>query len=156
MRKKRASKRYLEQDPKYGDVLVSRFINSIMKRGKKNLARNILYDALELIQKKTEKNPLDVFKKAVDNASPLIEVRARRVGGATYQVPTEVRHERRTALAIRWLISYAVERRSEKSMAQKLAAEILAASTGEGGSIKKKDDVHRMAEANKAFAHFRW
>jgi len=134
---------------------VSRFVNNLLKRGKKHTARSILYQAMEQIGKKTEKNPLDVFKKAVDNVSPMIEVRARRVGGATYQVPTEVRPERRTALAIRWLISNAKER-SEKSMSQKLAAELLAASTGDGGAVKKKDDVHRMAEANKAFAHFRW
>jgi small subunit ribosomal protein S7 len=142
-------------DPKFSDELISRFINSVLKQGKKNIARTIVYSALEQIAQKTEKNPLDVFKKAVDNVSPLIEVRARRVGGATYQVPTEVRPERRTALAFRWLITYA-EERSDKSMSQKLAAELLAASTGEGGAVKKKDDVHRMAEANKAFAHFRW
>jgi len=142
-------------DPRFGDELISRFVNSVLKDGKKNIARNIVYSALDQISQKTEKNPLDVFKKAVDNASPLIEVRARRVGGATYQVPTEVRLERRTALAIRWLITYAKDR-SDKSMSQKLAAELLAASTGEGGAVKKKDDVHRMAEANKAFAHFRW
>ena len=155
MRKKRSSKRIIAPDPKFNDMLVARFINSLLKQGKKHTARGILYTALEQIGKKVEKNPLDVFKKAVDNVSPLIEVRARRVGGATYQVPTEVRPERRTALAIRWLISNAKER-SEKSMSQKLASELLAASTGEGGAIKKKDDVHRMAEANKAFAHFRW
>ena len=142
-------------DPKFGDELVSRFVNSVLTQGKKNIARNIVYTALEQIGQKTEKNPLDVFKKAVDNASPLIEVRARRVGGATYQVPTEVRLERRTALAIRWLITYAKER-SDKSMSQKLAAELLAAAGGDGGAVKKKDDVHRMAEANKAFAHFKW
>ncbi len=155
MRKKHASKRYITADPKFNDLLVSRFINSLLKQGKKHVARGILYDAMEQIGKKVEKNPLDVFKKAVDNVSPLIEVRARRVGGATYQVPTEVRPERRTALAIRWLILHAKER-SEKSMSQKLASELLAASNGEGGAIKKKDDVHRMAEANKAFAHYRW
>jgi small subunit ribosomal protein S7 len=155
MRKKRAIRRRVTPDPKFGEELISRFVNSVLKDGKKNIARNIVYKALEQIALKTEKNPLDVFKKAVDNASPLIEVRARRVGGATYQVPTEVRLERRTALAIRWLISYAQDR-SDKSMSQKLAAELLAASTGEGGAVKKKDDVHRMAEANKAFAHFRW
>jgi len=142
-------------DPKYGDVLINRFINSLLLDGKKHTARSILYTAMEQIGKKTEKNPLDVFRKAMDNAAPLIEVRARRVGGATYQVPTEVRHERRTALAIRWLITYAKER-SGKSMAQKLAEELLAAASGEGGAIKKKDDVHRMAEANKAFAHYKW
>ncbi len=155
MRKKRSNKRRIQPDPKFGDLLVSRFVNNLLKRGKKHTARSILYGALEQIGKKTEKNPLEVFKKAVDNVSPMIEVRARRVGGATYQVPTEVRPERRTALAIRWLISNAKER-SEKSMSQKLAAELLAASTGDGGAVKKKDDVHRMAEANKAFAHFRW
>ncbi len=142
-------------DPKYQDILVSRFINSLLKKGKKHTARGILYGAFDLIEEKTKNKPLDVFKKAVNNASPMIEVRARRVGGATYQVPTEVRPERRTALAIRWLISYAKER-SDTSMAQKLASELMAAATGEGGAIKKKDDVHRMAEANKAFAHFKW
>ncbi len=155
MRKKRAIRRRVTPDPKFGDELISRFVNSVLQDGKKNIARSIVYDALEQIGQKTEKNPLDIFKKAVDNASPLIEVRARRVGGATYQVPTEVRLERRTALAIRWLINYAQER-SDKSMSQKLAAELLAASSGEGGAVKKKEDVHRMAEANKAFAHFRW
>ncbi len=155
MRKKRAIRRRIIADPKFSDELISRFVNSVLRRGKKNIARTIVYSALDQIAQKTDKNPLDVFKKAVDNVSPLIEVRARRVGGATYQVPTEVRPERRTALAIRWLITYA-EERSDKSMSQKLAAELLAASTGEGGAVKKKDDVHRMAEANKAFAHFRW
>ena len=155
MRKKRAIRRRVTPDPKFGDELISRFVNSVLQDGKKNIARTIVYSALDQIGQKTDKNPLDIFKKAVDNASPLIEVRARRVGGATYQVPTEVRLERRTALAIRWLINYAQER-SDKSMSQKLAAELLAASSGEGGAVKKKDDVHRMAEANKAFAHFRW
>ncbi len=155
MRKKRALRRRIIPDPKFSDELISRFVNSVLRRGKKNIARSIVYSALDQIAKKTDKSPLEVFKKAVDNVSPLIEVRARRVGGATYQVPTEVRPERRTALAIRWLITYA-EERSDKSMSQKLAAELLAASTGEGGAVKKKDDVHRMAEANKAFAHFRW
>ena len=142
-------------DPKFQDILVSRFINSLLKKGKKHTARGILYGAFDLIEEKMKNKPLDVFKKAVNNASPMIEVRARRVGGATYQVPTEVRPERRTALAIRWLISYAKER-SDTSMAQKLASELMAAASGEGGAIKKKDDVHRMAEANKAFAHFKW
>ncbi|MBI3578770.1 MAG: 30S ribosomal protein S7 [Ignavibacteriales bacterium] len=155
MRKKRASKRLIIPDPKFQDPLIARFINSLLKRGKKNVARDILYGAFDLIEEKTKNKPLDVFKKAMSNASPLIEVRARRVGGATYQVPTEVRPERRTALAIRWLISYAKER-SDTSMAQKLASELIAAAAGEGGAIKKKDDVHRMAEANKAFAHFKW
>jgi small subunit ribosomal protein S7 len=155
MRKKRATRRLATPDPKFQDILVSRFINSLLKRGKKHTARGILYGAFNIIEEKTKNKPLDVFKKAVNNASPMIEVRARRVGGATYQVPTEVRPERRTALAIRWLIGYAKER-SDTSMAQKLAAELMAAASGEGGAIKKKDDVHRMAEANKAFAHFKW
>jgi small subunit ribosomal protein S7 len=155
MRKKRSTRRLASPDPKFQDILVSRFINSLLKGGKKHTARGILYGAFNIIEEKTKNKPLDVFKKAVNNASPMIEVRARRVGGATYQVPTEVRPERRTALAIRWLIGYAKER-SDTSMAQKLAAELMAAATGDGGAIKKKDDVHRMAEANKAFAHFKW
>jgi small subunit ribosomal protein S7 len=155
MRKKSSTRRRITPDPKFNDVLIARFVNSVLMQGKKNRAQSIVYTALDEVGKKTEKLPLDVFKKAVDNASPLIEVRARRVGGATYQVPTEVRPERRTALAIRWLILHAKER-SDKSMAQKLAAELMAASVGEGGAVKKRDDVHRMAEANKAFAHFRW
>lgn len=156
MRKKQASKRIATPDPKYGDVLVNRFINNIMKNGKKHLAQTILYDALDLVGERVKnQNPLEIFKKAVNNVSPVIEIRARRVGGATYQVPTEVRPERRTALAIRWLISYAKER-SDKSMSQKLAAELLAAANGEGNAVKKKEDTHRMAEANKAFAHFKW
>ncbi|MBM4160600.1 MAG: 30S ribosomal protein S7 [Ignavibacteria bacterium] len=155
MRKKRATRRVVSTDPKFQDTLVSRFTNSLLKRGKKHLARRVLYGALDIIEERTKNNPLDVFKKAVSNASPVIEVRARRVGGATYQVPTEVRPERRTALAIRWLIGYANER-SDSSMAQKLASELIAAAAGEGGAIKKKEDVHRMAEANKAFAHFKW
>lgn len=155
MRKKRAEKRLTQGDPKFNDPLVSRFINSIMKRGKKNLAQSIFYDALEVVGTRASVPSIEVFKKAVNNVAPLIEVRARRVGGATYQVPTEVRPERRTALAIRWLITYANER-SDKSMSQKLASELLAAANGEGNAVKKKEDTHRMAEANKAFAHFKW
>lgn len=155
MRKKRSSKRFTEPDPKFQDVLISRFINSLLKEGKKHVARRILYTALDLVEERTKNKSIDVFRKAVNNVSPLLEVRARRVGGATYQVPTEVRPERRTALAIRWLITNAQER-SDKSMSQKLAAELVAAASGEGGAVKKKEDVHRMAEANKAFAHFRW
>jgi len=156
MRKKQASKRILSADPKFGDVLVNRFINNIMKNGKKHLAQTILYDALDVVGERVKnQSPIDVFKKAVNNVSPVIEVRARRVGGATYQVPTEVRPERRTALAIRWLIGYAQER-SDKSMSLKLASEIVAAANGEGNAVKKKEDTHRMAEANKAFAHFKW
>lgn len=155
MRKKGAEIRYIDEDPKYQDLLVGRFVNNLLKAGKKHTARRILYDAFSLIEERTKANPLEVFKKAVNNASPLIEVRARRVGGATYQVPTEVRPNRRTALAIRWLITNAAERK-DTSMSKKLAAELIAAANNEGGAIKKKDDVHRMAEANKAFSHFRW
>lgn len=156
MRKKQASKRIVTADPKFGDTLVNRFINNIMKDGKKHIAQNLLYDAFEVIGERVKnQNPLDVFKKAVHNVSPVIEIRARRVGGATYQVPTEVRPERRTALAIRWIINYSKER-SDKSMSLKLAAEFIAAANGEGNAVKKKEDTHRMAEANKAFAHFKW
>jgi small subunit ribosomal protein S7 len=155
VRKKRAEKRPVPPDPKYQDVLVSQFINSVMKRGLKHKARRIVYDALNIVEQRTNNPGLEVFRKAVSNVRPVLEVRARRVGGATYQVPTEVRPERSTALAIRWLIAYAAERK-DKSMAQKLAAEFIAASNGEGSAIKKKEDVHKMAEANKAFAHFRW
>ena len=142
-------------DPRYNDVFVSQFINSVMKQGKKHTARRIVYDALALIEERTKNPGLDVFRKAMSNVRPVLEVRARRVGGATYQVPTEVRSDRSVALAIRWLINYASDRK-EKSMAQKLAAEFIAASNGEGSAIKKKEDVHKMAEANKAFAHFKW
>jgi small subunit ribosomal protein S7 len=155
VRKKKAGSRLTTPDPKYGDVLVSEFINNIMKQGKKHRARRILYDAFQLIEERTKNNGLDVFKKAMHNARPMLEVKARRVGGATYQVPTEVRGERSVALAIRWLIGYANDRK-DRSMAQKLAAELIAASQGEGNAIKKKEDTHKMAEANKAFAHFRW
>lgn len=142
-------------DPRYNDVFVSQFINSVMKQGKKHTARRIMYDALALVEEKTKSPGLDVFRKAMSNVRPVLEVRARRVGGATYQVPTEVRSDRSVALAIRWLINYASDRK-DKSMAQKLAAEFIAASNGEGSAIKKKEDVHKMAEANKAFAHFKW
>lgn len=155
MRKKAQKHDNKSSDPRFGDPVVSQFINNIMQSGKKQLAQNIVYTAFDSVEKKTNNNPVEIFKKAMGNVSPLIEVRAKRVGGATYQVPTEVRPERRTALAIRWLISYA-KVRSDKSMAQKLAAEILSASNNEGSAVKKKEDVHRMAEANKAFAHFRW
>ncbi|HAP35864.1 MAG TPA: 30S ribosomal protein S7 [Bacteroidetes bacterium] len=156
MRKKHASKRIAISDPKFGDLLVNRFINNIMKDGKKHRAQTILYDAIEIIGERAKtQTPIDIFKKAVHNVSPVIEIRARRVGGATYQVPTEVRPERRTALAIRWLINYSQER-SDKSMSLKLAAEFIAAANGEGNAVKKKEDTHRMAEANKAFAHFKW
>jgi len=155
VRKKQAAQRMREPDSKYSDLLVSEFINNIMKRGKKHLARKLVYDSFSIIEDRTKQNGLDVFKKAVHNTRPLLEVKARRVGGATYQVPTEVRGSRSTALAIRWLINYARERK-ERSMSLKLAAEFIAASNGEGNAIKKKEDTHKMAEANKAFAHFKW
>jgi small subunit ribosomal protein S7 len=155
VRKKRAIRRSVSEDPKYGDSLVAQFVNCVMKRGKKHTARRIVYDSFAIIEDRMKANGLDVFKKAVGNTRPVLEVRARRVGGATYQVPTEVRSERSTALAIRWLIGYALTRK-DKSMAERLAAEFIAASNGEGNAIKKKEDTHKMAEANKAFAHFRW
>ena len=155
MRKKRAEKKYLKPDAKYNDVLVSKFINSIMYDGKKSVARSIIYDAFDLMEKKAKKSGLELFKQALNNVQPIIEVRSRRVGGATYQVPTEVRPERRSALAMRWIKIYA-RQRSEKTMAQRLASELLAASNNEGSAVKKKEDTHRMAEANKAFAHFKW
>ncbi len=155
MRKRRAEKRILSPDPVYNEVLVTKLINYVMKRGKKNVARKLVYGAFDIIKEKTNKNPLDVFLKAVNNVKPMIEVRSRRIGGATYQVPTEVRPERQIALALRWIINFARERK-DKSFANKLAAELIAASNNEGAAIKKKDDTHRMAEANKAFAHFKW
>jgi small subunit ribosomal protein S7 len=155
MRKKRAGKNFLKPDPKYNDVLVSKFIDSIMYDGKKSKARYVVYKAFEVIEERTKKNGLEIFKKAINNTQPLIEVRSRRVGGATYQVPTEVRPERRAALAMRWIRTYS-RLRNDKSMALKLAAELLAASNGEGSAVKKKEDTHKMAEANKAFAHYKW
>ncbi|MFZ1292083.1 MAG: 30S ribosomal protein S7 [Melioribacteraceae bacterium] len=155
MRKRRAEKRYIKPDPKYNDLLVAKFINYIMWDGKKTVARKVVYGSLELLEEKTKKPALEVFKKAVGNVQPYVEVRSRRVGGATYQVPMEVRPERRVALAFRWLKNYSRDRK-DKTMTAKLAAELLAASNGEGSAVKKKEDVHRMAEANKAFAHFKW
>jgi small subunit ribosomal protein S7 len=155
MRKRRAEKKYLKPDPKFNDILVSKFINCVMLDGKKATARNVVYEAFDLIEEKTKKAGLEVFKKAISNAQPMIEVRSRRVGGATYQVPTEVRPERRTALAMRWIKNYS-RAKSEKSMAGKLASELISAANGEGSAVKKKEDTHKMAEANKAFAHFKW
>ena len=155
MRKKRANKSLLKPDPKFNDMMVGKFINTIMYDGKKSKAREVLYQAFEIIEEKTKKPGLDIFKKALNNTQPVIEVRSRRVGGATYQVPTEVRSERRAALAMRWLKIYS-RQRNEKSMSSKLASELIAASNNEGSAVKKKEDVHKMAEANKAFAHFKW
>ena len=155
MRKKRSDKHFLKPDPRYNDRLVSKFINSIMYEGKKSVARNIIYDAFDMIEQRTKKSGLEVFKQAINNVQPVIEVRSRRVGGATYQVPTEVRPERRSALAMRWIKTYA-RQRSEKTMSMKLANELIAASNNDGSAVKKKEDTHKMAEANKAFAHFKW
>lgn len=155
MRKKRAEKRFIKPDPKFDDVLVAKFINTIMIQGKKSVARKVVYTAFDLIEKRTKKSGVEIFKQAIGNAQPLIEVRSRRVGGATYQVPTEVRPERRAALAMRWIKTYS-NQRSEKSASQKIAMELIAASNNEGSAVKKKEDTHKMAEANKAFAHFKW
>ena len=155
MRKRRAEKRYIKPDPKFNDIIVSKFINVLMNDGKKSAARKILYGAFDLIEGKVKKPGLEVFKQALTNVQPLIEVRSRRVGGATYQVPSEVRPERRNALAMRWIKTYA-NQRGDKTMSQKLAQELIAASNNEGSAVKKKDDTHKMAEANKAFAHFKW
>jgi small subunit ribosomal protein S7 len=155
MRKRTAVKRIKTPDPKFNDVGVSLFINALMLDGKKSIAQRIMYDAIDIISEKTGQNGLEVFKKAMANAGPVLEVKSRRVGGATYQVPTEVRPERRAALAMRWLINFS-RARGEKSMAARLAAELIAASNNDGTTIKKRDDTHRMAEANKAFAHFRF
>jgi small subunit ribosomal protein S7 len=142
-------------DPKYGDKLVTKFINNMMNRGKKSIAEGILYRALDIIAAKTTTEPLGVFKRAVDNTKPMVEVRSRRVGGATYQVPVEVRPDRRLSLSLRWLIS-AARSRSEKAMDEKLAGELMDAANTRGNAVKKKEDTHRMAEANRAFAHYRW
>jgi small subunit ribosomal protein S7 len=155
MRKKRAEKIHIKPDAKYNDLTVAKFINNLMFDGKKSKARYIVYNAFDIIEERTKKPGIEIFKKAITNVQPVIEVRSRRVGGATYQVPTEVRPERRMALAMRWLKIYS-RTRTDKTMALKLASELIAASSGEGSSVKKKEDTHRMAEANKAFAHFKW
>jgi small subunit ribosomal protein S7 len=154
-RRREVKKREILPDPKYREVLVAKFIDVLMRRGKKSLAEGIFYDSLEILKDKSKDDPLKVFKQAMENVKPVVEVKSRRVGGATYQVPVEVRPNRRTSLAIRWIIQYAKER-TEKSMQEKLAAEFLDAANNRGASIKKREDTHRMAEANKAFAHYRW
>ena len=154
-RKRLIIKREITLDPKYKSQLLAKFINCMMKRGKKSLSQAILYESFDIIKKKTQEDPLSVFQKAVNNTKPLVEVKSRRVGGSTYQVPTEVRANRSQALGIRWLISFA-RARGEKSMAAKLAGEFMDAAAKKGAAIKKKEDTHRMAEANKAFAHYRW
>ena len=154
-RRKRAVKRPILPDARYDSQTVSKFINVLMLEGKKSTAERIFYGAMDLVEARADQPGVNVFKQALNNLKPVVEVKSRRVGGATYQVPVEVRPDRRTALAMRWLISYSRDR-GEKSMAEKLAGEVLAASRGEGNAIKKKEDTHRMAEANKAFAHYRW
>jgi small subunit ribosomal protein S7 len=154
-RRNRPPRRETEPDAKYNSELVARFVNGLMRSGKKSTATGVLYDAFEVIEARAKKPPLEVFEQAVKNATPLLEVRPRRVGGATYQIPMEVRPERRMSLAIRWLVQNS-RQRPGKSMADKLAGEIMDAAAGQGASIKKRDDTHRMAEANRAFAHYRW
>ena len=154
-RRKSAVKRAVLPDARYDSQTVSKFVNVLMYQGKKSTAERIFYGAMDVVESRTGQPGVNVFKQALTNLKPVVEVKSRRVGGATYQVPVEVRPERRTALAMRWLISYSRDR-NEKSMAEKLAAEVIAASKGEGNAVKKKEDTHRMAEANKAFAHYRW
>jgi small subunit ribosomal protein S7 len=155
MRKAKPKKRYLLPDPKYKDVLVTKFVNNLMYEGKKSLAYSIFYGAIDLVSEKTKEDGLEVWRRALNNVMPSVEVKSRRVGGATFQVPTEVRPERKISLGIKWLIKYA-RMRNDKTMKECLANEIIAASKGEGAAVKKKDDTHRMAEANKAFSHFKF
>jgi small subunit ribosomal protein S7 len=154
-RRNRAVKRPIKPDIKYNSRLVSSFINKLMKNGKKTLAARIFYDALEIVEERTKKPGIEIFEQAIKNATPVIEVRPRRVGGATYQIPLEVRPERRESLAIRWLVTSSHER-TGKSMAERLAAELMDAASNQGATVKKREDTHKMAEANRAFAHYRW
>lgn len=154
-RRREVPKRQVLPDPKYGDTLVTKFMNNLMKDGKKSVAEGIVYGAFETILDRTREDPLTVFRRALENVEPVVEVKSRRVGGSTYQVPIEVRPERRMALAMRWIIQYA-RQRGGRSMTDKLAAELMEASHARGNAVKKKEDTHRMAEANKAFSHYRW
>ena len=154
-RRREVPKRKITPDPKYHDKLVAKFTNSLMQDGKKAVAESIIYGAFDIIRARHKDEPLDIFRKALDNVKPKIEVKSRRVGGATYQVPMEVRPERRMALAMRWICSYS-RSRGEKTMRERLAAELVDAAQGRGSAVKKRDDTHKMAEANKAFAHYRW
>jgi small subunit ribosomal protein S7 len=154
-RKRLVARRELGPDPKYHSQLVSKFVSSLMRRGKKSLAQSILYGAFDIMKQKSKEDPLPLFQKAVNNVKPVVEVRSRRVGGSTYQVPTEVRPSRGQALSFRWIITFA-KARGEKSMAAKLAGELMDAASNKGAAAKKREDTHRMAEANKAFAHYRW
>lgn len=155
MRKSKAKKRILLPDPKFHEVMVTRFINNLMYDGKKSSASEVFYEAIEIVAKRTNEDGLEVFKKGLANITPQVEVRSRRVGGATFQIPSEIRPDRKISMGMKWMILYA-RKRNEKSMAQKLAGEIVAASKEEGAAFKKKEDVHKMAEANKAFSHFRF
>jgi len=154
-RRRVVEKRKILPDPKFQDRLVTKFVNDLMRKGKKSIAEQICYGSFDIIQERTKDEPLKIFKKALDNVKPVLEVKSRRVGGATYQVPVEVRQDRRLALGMRWLITYSQER-GEKTMAEKLAAEIMDAANNRGNAVKKREDTHKMAEANKAFAHYRW
>ncbi len=154
-RKREVTKREIGKDPKYHDALMAKFINGIMRQGKKYVAETIFYNALDIINQKTHADPVKTFKQAMENVKPILEVRPRRVGGATYQVPVEVRPSRKMALAIRWIIDFS-KQRAEKTMEEKLSAELIDAANNRGASIKKREDTHKMAEANKAFAHYRW
>jgi len=154
-RKREVKKREILPDPKYHDMMIAKFVNGLMRRGKKSLAERIFYHALDIIKERIHSDPVKTFGQAMDNVRPMVEVRPRRVGGATYQVPVEVRPERKAALCIRWIISYA-KQRSEKTMEEKLAGELIDAANNRGAAVKKREDTHKMAEANKAFAHYRW
>lgn len=154
-RRKRAIKRPVPPDPRYDSQTVTKFVNRLMRDGEKSTAEGVFYDSMDLIEQRTGQPGVQVFKQALNNVKPAVEVKSRRVGGATYQVPVEVRPDRRTALAMRWIVEYA-RGRNERSMAERLAAELIAASKGDGSSVKKREDTHRMAEANRAFAHYRW
>ncbi|MBS1611576.1 MAG: 30S ribosomal protein S7 [Bacteroidetes bacterium] len=153
MRKKKAPKRFVQPDPKFGEVLVTQFVNRLMWEGRKATAYNVFYDAIALVEERTKENGLEVWRKALQTVGPSVEVKTKRIGGANFQIPIEVRGDRKISIAIKWIITYSRDRNG-KSMADKLASEIVAASKGEGASFKKKEDTHRMAEANKAFAHF--
>jgi small subunit ribosomal protein S7 len=154
-RRREVPKRKILPDPRYGDRVLAKFVNCMMLQGKKSIAEKIVYDSFDMIENRTKEEPLRLFKRAIENVKPSVEVKSRRVGGSTYQVPVEIRGDRRTALAFRWLINHS-RKRHEKTMAEKLAGEIMDAAAGRGNTVKKKDDTHRMAEANKAFAHYRW
>lgn len=153
MRKKKAPKRYVQPDPKFGEILVSQFVNRLMWQGEKATAYDVFYDAIDMVEEKTKESGLEVWRKALQNVGPSVEVKSKRIGGANFQIPIEVRGDRKLSIAIKWIITYSRDRNG-KSMADKLSAEIVAASKGEGAAFKKKEDTHRMAEANKAFAHF--